>query len=157
MRDADFVPVDDAEVQIAVTAPGGDETRVTATLADAADGRYDATVRFADAGVYRVATDARRGAERLGAGERVVLAGGFDPEMADPRLNEAVLQRLAQQTGGRYVRPGEVAQIRSRLQTAPAADGPPELRDLWHGAWSLLAVIGVLAAEWTLRRQVGLA
>ncbi len=157
VRDADFEPVGDAEVQIVVTAPGGDETRATATLADAADGRYDAPVRFADAGVYRLAADARRGAERLGAGERVVLAGGADPEMADPRLNEAVLERLAQQTGGLYVTPDEVTRIPPRLQAPAVVDGPPELRDLWHGAWSLLAVIGILAAEWTLRRQVGLA
>ena len=156
VRDRDFVPVDDAEVQIVVTAPGGDDTRVTATLADAVDGRYDAPVRFTDAGVYRLAADARRGAERLGAGERVVLAGGADPEMADPRLNEAVLQRLAQQTGGLYVRPDDVRQIPPRLPTTAAADGPPELRDVWHGAWSLLAVIGILAAEWSLRRRVGL-
>ena len=157
VRDPDFTPVDDAEVQVVVTAPGGDESRVTATLADAADGRYEAPVRFTDAGVYRLAADARRGADRVGAGERIVLAGGADPEMADPRLNEAVLQRLAEQTGGLYVRPDAVAQIAPRLQTAAAVDGPPELRDLWHGAWSLVAVIAVLAAEWTLRRRVGLA
>jgi len=157
VRDRDFAPVGDAEVQIVVTSPGGEETRVTATLADAADGRYDAPVRFADAGVYRLAADARRGAERVGAGERLVLAGGADPEMADPRLNEAVLQRLAGQSGGLYVRPGEVDRIQPRLQIAAAVDGPPELRDLWHGAWSLVVVIAVLAAEWTLRRRVGLA
>lgn len=157
VRDPDFTPVDDAEVQVVVTAPGGDESRVTATLADAADGRYEAPVRFADAGVYRLAADARRGADRVGNGERIVLAGGADPEMADPRLNEAVLQRLAQQTGGLYVRPDDVAGIAPRLQTTAAVDGPPELRDLWHGAWSLLAVIAVLAAEWTLRRRMGLA
>jgi len=157
VRNRDFAPVGDAEVQVVVTAPGGEETRVTATLADAADGRYDAPVRFADAGVYRLAADARRGAERVGAGERLVLAGGADPEMADPRLNEAVLQRLAGQTGGLYVRPGEVDRIPPRLHTAAAVDGPPELRDLWHGAWSLLMVIAVLAAEWTIRRRVGLA
>ena len=157
VRDRDFAPVGDAEVQIVVTSPGGEETRVTATLADAADGRYDAPVRFADAGVYRLAADARRGAERIGAGERLMLAGGADPELADPRLNEAVLQRLADQTGGLYVRPDEVGRIQPRLRIAAAVDGPPELRDLWHGAWSLVAVIAVLAAEWTLRRRVGLA
>lgn len=157
VRDGDFMAVDDAEVQLIVTTPGGDERRSTATLADAEDGRYEVPVRFADAGVYRLAADARRGAERIGAGERVVLAGGGDPEMADPRLNEAVLQRLAERTGGLYVRTGTELDIPPRLETAAAVDGPPELRDLWHGAWSLLAVIGVLAAEWILRRRVGLA
>lgn len=156
VRDAEFAPIDDAEVQLVVTTPDGEARRLSATLADAADGRYDVPVRFDDAGVFRVTADARRGADRLGAGERLVLAGGADPEMADPRLNEPVLQRLAERTGGLYVRPDGVTQIPPRLQTAAAVDGPPELRDLWHGGWSLAAIIAVLAAEWTWRRRVGL-
>ncbi|MEZ5294142.1 MAG: glutamine amidotransferase [Vicinamibacterales bacterium] len=156
VRDEAFQPVDDAEVQVVVTTPGGDETRLTATLADAADGRYEVPVRFEDAGVYRVSADARRGTDRLGTAERTVLAGGADPEMADPRLNEAVLQRLSARTGGEYVRPDGVDAIPPKLAVARVVDGPPELRDLWHGAWSLLAVIGILAAEWTLRRRMGL-
>lgn len=157
VRDRDYAPVGDAEVQLVVTAPGGDERRLTATLADAPDGRYEVPVRFTDAGVYRLAADARRGSDVLGAGERVVLAGGADPEMADPRLNEAVLQRLAERSGGLYVRPDAVDDIPPRLVGAARVDGPPELVDVWHGAWSLLVVIGILAAEWTLRRKAGLA
>lgn len=156
VRDADFRAVDDAEVQLVITVPDGGETRLTGTLADAADGRYDVPVRFADSGVYRVAADVRRGGTRLGAGERLVLAGGADPEMADPRLNEAVLERLAGESGGRYVRPDAVSEILPLLATTRAADGPPELQDVWHGAWSLLGIIAILAGEWTLRRRVGL-
>ena len=157
VRDPDFAPVRDAEVQVRVAVPGGDERRLTAVLTDAADGRYTASVPFADAGVYRVTAEARRGGATLGAAERAILAGGTDPEMADPRLNEPVLQRLAEQTGGLYLRPDEVTRIAPRLQTSRVVDGPPELRDLWHGAWSLLAVIALLAAEWGWRRRVGLA
>ena len=119
--------------------------------------RYEAAVRFDDPGVYRLAADARRGGDALGRGERVVLAGGADPEMADPRLNEAVLQRLAARSGGLYVRPEGVSAIPPKLATPAVVDGPPEVRDLWHGVWSLLAVITLLATEWTWRRRVGLA
>lgn len=157
VRDRDFLPVGDAEVQVSVTAPGGEERRVTAALADASDGRYEAVVRFPESGVYRIAADGRRGGEVLGHGERIVLAGGADPEMADPRLNEAVLRRLAERSGGLYVRPDGIDAIPARLAGPAPVDGPPELRDLWHGAWSLLIVIGLLGAEWTWRRRVGLA
>jgi uncharacterized membrane protein len=157
VRDRAFEPVRDAEVRLTVAEPGGTERQVTATLADPTDGRYAAAVRFDDIGVYRIRADARRGGDVLGSAERAVLSGGADPEMADPRLNEAVLQRLAAATGGAYVRAADVARIPPLLQTSGGPAGPPEVRDLWHGAWVLLAIIALLGAEWALRRRMGLA
>jgi hypothetical protein len=31
------------------------------------------------------------------------------------------------------------------------------MTDLWHNAWTLLAIIGLLAIEWVARRRFGLA
>ena len=58
-------------------------------------------------------------ARRSAPSERSVLSGGADPEMADPRLNEPVLQRLAAATGGIYVRATDV----DRLPPLDADDG----------------------------------
>ena len=157
VRDRDFAPVRDAEVRISIAEPGGAERQTTATLADPAEGRYTAAVRFDDTGVYRIRADARRGGSSLGAAERAVLSGGADPEMADPRLNEPVLQRLAAATGGTYVRAAEVDRIPPLLRTSGGPAGPPDLRDVWHGAWSLVGIIALLGAEWALRRRMGLA
>jgi uncharacterized membrane protein len=156
VRDRTFTPVRDAEVQITLVEPGGAERHVAAPLADAADGRYAASVTFPDAGVYRLRAEARRAGENLGLEERAVLAGGVDPEMADPRLNESVLQRLAESSGGAYVRAADVGTIPPLLRSTGGPNGPAELRDLWHGAWSLVAVIALLGAEWAVRRRSGL-
>jgi len=32
-----------------------------------------------------------------------------------------------------------------------------EMRDLWNNGWSLAAIVALLAAEWLMRRKVGLA
>jgi hypothetical protein len=156
VRDRAFVPVRDAAVRLTLVAPGGEEQQVAVPLAEAAEGRYTALLTMPEAGVYRVRVDARRGGEGLGTAERALLAGGADPEMADPRLNEAVLRRLAAATGGIYVRADAVDEIPPHLRTTGGPSGPPEIQDLWHGAWSLLAVIGLLGIEWALRRRAGL-
>ena len=48
-------------------------------------------------------------------------------------------------------------QIKRLAMPEPATDRAPAIYDLWHGAWSLLAVIALLGAEWALRRRMGMA
>ena len=94
---------------------------------------------------------------RVGSASRPVLVGGVDLEMTQPRLNEAVLRRLAAEGNGRYLRADQAGQLPGLLRESRAEAGTPEVRDLWHNGWSLLAIAGLLAAEWVARRRVGLA
>ena len=98
-----------------------------------------------------------RGGVRIGTASRPVLVGGVDLEMTQPRLNEAVLRRLAAESNGKYLRADQAGQLPSLLRESRAEAGTPEMRDLWHNGWSLTAIIGLLAAEWVARRRVGLA
>ena len=102
--------------------------------------------------------DRRRAARRrVGTASRPVLVGGADLEMTQPRLNEAVLRRLSAETNGRYVNADEADDLPSLLRDSRADAGTPEQRDLWHNGWSLVMIIGLLAAEWVMRRRAGLA
>jgi hypothetical protein len=83
--------------------------------------------------------------------------GGVDVEMADPRLNVPVLQRVAQASGGAYLAMAEAGTLVERLRSTRAVDGPPEVRDLWHNGVVLAVLIALLASEWVLRRRWGLA
>ncbi len=67
-----------------------------------------------------------------------------------------MLQRLAAATGGRYVRPDDIGQVREWL-AAEEADPATQMTDLWHNGWTLALIIGLLAAEWVARRRYGLA
>ena len=157
VRDEEFKPVGNAEVTIRVTAPGGQERALAAALSDPTEGRYAAAVRFDQPGVYKVAADVRRGSEALGTVSRPMLVGGVDIELAEPALNEAVLRRIAETNGGRYVPADEAAGVPALLQDSKIGQRPMEMRDLWHNGWSLAAIIVLLGAEWLLRRRVGLA
>jgi uncharacterized membrane protein len=156
VRDDEFRPVRDAEVIVRLTLPGGEERQVTAALSHPEEGRYSTSVRLDTEGVYRLTAEARRDHALIGTATRAALVGGVDLEMAEPRLNEQVLQRLAQTSGGRLVPAGEAGRIAEWLREARPGGGSPELRDLWHTGWILAVIITLLAAEWLLRRRAGL-
>jgi uncharacterized membrane protein len=103
VRDKAFTPVADASASIRLTLPGGESRDLVPTLAEASAGRYTAPFRLDQPGVYRASVEARRGDLPLGTSEQWFLVGGSDDELADPRLNDDVLRRVAGASGGRYL------------------------------------------------------
>src|SRR5262245_61688649 len=155
-RDASFAAVTDALVDATVSGPGGDIAPLRMRHADPASGRFTAALRPDRAGLYRIRAEARRGSAALGTAERWMYVGGADREFADPRLNEGFLRRVARDSGGRYVRAGDVEQVAAWLQNMAPLDAEPERRDLWHEPWAYALVLTLLSAEWMLRRRWGL-
>ncbi len=157
VRDAAFAPVANAEVSLAVTAPNGEARLLTPALSSPRDGRYAVAARFDEPGVYRLEATATRAGVRLGTAWRQVLVGGVDLEMAQPRLNEAVLQRLAAESKGHYLPAARAGELPALLRESRVAAGTPEQRDLWHNGWSFVVLVALLGAEWLLRRRAGLS
>ncbi|HXE80461.1 MAG TPA: glutamine amidotransferase [Vicinamibacterales bacterium] len=155
VRDAAFRPAVAPVVEATITGPDGVVTPASVIPVDVQEGRFTTVLPAVQPGLYRVKVNARQGTTPLGQAEHLVLAGGYDPELADPRLNEPVLRRLAEASGGRYLPAEEAASAPAWLREAVSARRE-ELRDVWHGAWSFLTVVGLLCLEWTLRRRWGL-
>ncbi len=157
VRDESFKPVANAEVTMRVRDPNGQERSLPAALADPRDGRYTAAVRFDQAGVYTVSADVRRGSEPAATVSRPLLVGGADVELSEPRLNDDVLRRIAESSGGTYVAAEDAANVPDLLKKGGVGNPPVEMRDLWNTGWSLAAIVVLLGCEWLLRRRVGLA
>jgi uncharacterized membrane protein len=156
VRDRAFQPVPDATVEATLALPGGETHPLTLRHEAGTGGRFVAAVRADHAGAYRVSAEARRGSTELGHADRWIYVGGGDREFADPRLNEGLLRRLARASGGRYVRAADAARIPEWLQSVVPQHAEYEQRDLWQRPWAFAFVIGLLSAEWTLRRRWGL-
>jgi hypothetical protein len=67
-----------------------------------------------------------------------------------------VLQRLALRSGGRLISSTEGAAVADQLRTAVPAARQAVTHELWHTGWSFAAILGLLVAEWLLRRRWGL-
>jgi len=159
VRDASFVPLRDAEVDIRVVGPDGrlEQLRGAADRGDRPDpSLFSARFTPDQPGIYRVTVGARRGGAEAGTAAGAVLVGSADLEMADPRLNLALLERLATATGGEVVRTTDTHPLVAALTARAPAAALSVRRDLWHNAWWLTAIVALLAGEWGLRRRWGL-
>jgi len=155
-RDAGFVPQRDAAVDVRVTAPDGHVEAVRAEASPSEPGRYRASVRAAQTGIYRVTADARRGQTSIGNAGGTVLVGGVDPEMIDPRLNEDALQRVARASGGLVIGGDDAQTLIQRLTAGAPIAALAVRQDLWNTGWSFALIAILLAAEWLTRRYWGL-
>lgn len=158
VRDASFTAVPEADVQVRLSGPDGRIREAPAVLepGERASALFAAAFTPEAPGLYRVGVTARRGNTELGTASASLLVGGADLEMAQPRLNTALLERLARGTGGHVIAADQLAATVAALRASAPAAALAVRRDLWHSAWSLLFIIGLLAAEWLLRRRWGL-
>jgi uncharacterized membrane protein len=158
-KDAAFLPVADADVTAVLTRPGGkssDGSPLALRREAGGAGHFTAVLNPADKGLYHVHADARQGTTPLGAADRWFYVGGSDRELADPRLNEGALRRIARSTGGRYVPVADASQVAPWLEAAIAETVDLEQQDLWQEPWMFALVIALLSTEWVLRRRWGL-
>ena len=79
-------------------------------------------------------------------------------EMADTRPNPALLETLCEATGGRLLAGDDFAPLTQELaRLQPAEAGESEFEPAFNRLWLLAAFIGLLAADFALRRRRGQA
>jgi uncharacterized membrane protein len=155
--DPSFVEVNDAFVVARVTAPDGDTFDVPMQWTGSRDGQYRGTFTADAAGTYGVRAEATRAGSSLGTGITQVRAGAGDAEYFDAVMHAARLQRIAEETGGRFYTPETVAGLPEDVKYAGRGVTTTEERELWNMPVVLMALLGLVGAEWGYRRMVGLA
>jgi uncharacterized membrane protein len=155
--DPQFVEMNDATVIAHVLRPGGGTLNVPMTWTGERDGQYRGTFVSSEAGSYEVTVDAARGDKQLGSGVTYLRAGPSDAEYFDATMHEAPLRRIAEETGGRFYTPANVAGLAEDVRYAGRGVTSVEERELWNMPIVLIALMGLVCAEWGYRRAVGLS
>ncbi len=155
--DAGFVDVNDARVVARITGPKGRVIEVPMQWTGERNGQYRAVFRADNPGLYAAAVEASRAGKSLGTGHADVRAAPSDAEYFDATMHAQRLQRIAQDTGGRYYTPETVAGMPEDLRYTGRGVTTVEERELWHMPIVLLLFIGLLSAEWAYRRSLQLA
>jgi uncharacterized membrane protein len=156
--DKRFVELNDATVVATIAQPGGKTITVPMQWTGEHDGQYRGTFVSTEAGAYEVNVDATRGGgQRVGTGVAYVRAAASEAEFFDPTMHAAPLRRIAEETGGRFYTPANAQGLAEDIRYAGRGVTSIEERELWNMPIILLALIGIVCAEWGYRRAVGLA
>lgn len=159
VRDENGDTVSDVTFETRVIGPNGKEVKVG--VRSSRDQSFSEFRETAEPGIYRVlVTATKQNGEVISGGATTrFLVDSRDPELDNPAADPALLQSLAQQTGGRVIPAEEFDAFLDQL----IATGPPNLSltritrvTLWDNWWYLAVFVLTMSAEWFIRKRRGL-
>jgi len=157
VRDAAYLPLDNAEAVVRITPPGGKPLELEAEPSAAEAGVYVLRYVPRAAGAHRavVAVKAPDGSP-VGERETGWASQPQTDEFSRLAPNRDLLAEIAAKTGGQVLTAGELNGFVSKLNQRPAPITEPWTRPLWHHPLFFLAIIACFTAEWGMRRWKGL-
>lgn len=167
-RDEAFRPLDDAVVKLEVTgpnaaAPGAGPDNGSALFGEPSlkeSGLFEAEFFPKDRGAYRaVATVTKARADQTVETVGTKSTGWvFDPlaaEFSSLQPNLKLMERLARETGGRVLTLQDLPRLPEILRGIDVPVQETLTEPLWHTPWMFIAILGLLAGEWFLRKKGG--
>jgi hypothetical protein len=156
--DAEYHGVNDARILAHVTSPSGKVEDVVMDWTVEQEGEYHARFTPTEDGLYRIAVDGQSpaGAD-VGRGLVSLRVGPSDAEYFDAAMRASLLQRVADETGGRFFRAAETASLADAISYSGRGVTVVEEKELWDMPVILMLLLGLMGGEWLRRRSRGLA
>jgi hypothetical protein len=160
ISDERFVRVNGARVLAELEAPNGTRTPLPFEWSGARDGEYVADALLGEPGVYavhaRAVVEGAQG-DTLPAEPMHLAVVTSEREYFAAERRSALLEQLAEETGGRYYEPNEAMNVARDLAHSASGVTVVERKDLWDLPVVFLLLAAALAAEWGYRRRRGFA
>ena len=155
--DANYEQLNNSAVTAVVTDPSGGLLELPMEWTAEKDGEYRTTFTAADEGFYEVRVEAAVDNELLGEDTVFFQAAPSDSEFYDSTMGASLLERVAEETGGRFYTPDTVGSLPDDIQYVGGGVTVREERDLWDMPALLLLLVTLVLGEWGYRRYRGLA
>ena len=158
IRDKKFNPVADAHATARVTKPSGAVVEVSLKFTTLNSiNTYAGEFKADELGQHRielVGTSASLGT--LNA-QSNMLVSDLNREYYSAAQNSDLLKRISAETGGKYYTPAEAQSLLDDLIYRQTPYSERVTKDLWDMPVNFVLIIGLLSAEWFLRKREGLA
>jgi uncharacterized membrane protein len=158
VRDKKFNPVGDARATARVTKPSGATIDVplnftTLNSVNVYTGEFKAD-ELGQHKIELVGQSASLGQLNANAN---VLVSDLNREYYSAAQNSDLLKRIASETGGKYYTPAQTQSLLDDLTYRQTPYSERVTKDLWDMPVNFLLLVGLLSAEWFLRKREGLA
>ena len=153
LRDEEFKPIDNAAVEVTAVDEQGESTVMPMQHSAQGEGRYVATVDANATGLYRFEMKARVGEKQLGSAATHVRRNEGVLEHFATYQHRALLERVAQATGGRYWQLDQLAELSEAIRYSKAGILERQTLELWNLPAVFLLLLALKSAEWLLRRR----
>ncbi len=135
--------------------------RVVTMISLTADGRipgiYRGQVSSLKAGDYEVTVRADGySAEALQVSTQFSMRAPVSAELARTSANRALLEQMADATGGQVLEEEQIAELPELLSAYSNGRIVETETLLWQSYWWFVPIVGLLSLEWILRRRAGL-
>jgi hypothetical protein len=156
--DGSMTPVADATVDVTITDSTG--TEYPHSMTPLGNGRYDLRIGALPEGTYRYEAVARQSDRTLGRDQGQFSVGALRLEYQQTRANPVLMRQVAARSGGRAYGADDAASLPADLAASGSFAATSVTRtteaELWRTSVFLAVILGLLAAEWTLRKRFGL-
>ncbi len=155
VRDKEYKPVSNAKVQARFIKPDGSTATLELAPQPLEEGVYSGEWTAEKPGSYVAEIIAGREQEELGHDMLTFRREDGVAENFHTSQNRELLEKLSEETGGRYYKPSETSKLSNEISYSEAGITTRETRDLWDMPALFLLVLAIRASEWLLRRRWG--
>jgi hypothetical protein len=157
VRDETYIEVNDSQVTARIVSPAGLVEELPMDWSLEADGEYLAFFTPSELGFYEIQVSARHGGETLNEEISHIQVADLSSEHFDAEMRAPLLQRIAEETGGRFYTPETVTALPEDIGHSEGGTTVLEVKDLWDMPILLLMLFALIAIEWSYRKLRGLA